>query len=744
MKPLMLPKKKMELLTTALLSCSIAGCGGSGSLDLASGLPITITLTGPNGAPVVTPAPSPTPAPTPAPAPTPVPAPTPAPAPVGSPVTDVRIENTATSEQTNVPVTFGHVFHQGAVLATDSMVGKLSDGTALPLQMDVKAKHADGSVRHAVISAAVPKLAAGQTQVVQLTKSGAASTTPAAVNPAPLVDAGFSAKVNVTIAGQVYSASADALLKSGKYTTWLAGPVANEWLVSAPLTTAAGAAHPHLTARFAIRSFTGLNKARVDVIIENNWAYEPAPQNVTYDTEVLVGGQPVYTKAALTHYHHARWRKTFWWGAAPQTHVKHNSAYLIASKAVPNYDPSLTISPATLTAMKTAWTGAKIEPMGPGAAEPAMGATGGRGDIGLMPAWAVNYLLSMDKNARDVTLGTADLAGTWSAHYRDKVTDRPVSLVDYPYMTILGNPGDAYNPVAKRSEAFPVCGGTCTNPNQSDTSHQPAFAYFPYLVTGDHYYLEELQFWAMWNMFNLTPAYRDYGKGVVKPDQVRGQAWSLRTLGEAAYITPDSDPLKKQFDDFLSNNLDWYNTTYSSNTSANGLGVITNGYALVYNSNLGLAPWQDDFFTSAIGRVAELGFAKATPLLAWKAKFPVSRMADPGFCWISGAAYSMKVRDATTGPLYATIGQVYQSSFPSTLTSLACASAEMATNLGLKVGEMVGYASSTAGYPANMQPALAYSVNSGIANGAKAWQVFMGRSVKPDYSTSPQFAIVPR
>ena len=45
------------------------------------------------------------------------------------------------------------------MLATNSLVGQLPDGTTLPLQMDVKATHPDGSVRHAVLSAVLPTLA---------------------------------------------------------------------------------------------------------------------------------------------------------------------------------------------------------------------------------------------------------------------------------------------------------------------------------------------------------------------------------------------------------------------------------------------------------------------------------------------------------------------------------------------------------------------------------------------------------
>lgn len=661
-------------------------------------------------------------------------------------LTDVRFENTSPAAQANVPVTFGQVFAVGALRPNEALAGRLDDGTTLPLQADVKALHPDGSVRHAIISAVLPGLAAGEVRTVALAKSGAAPAA-SAITPEDMMINGFSASVHATINGVRYSAHADDLIKLFKPATWLAGPVANEWHVSAPLTSAAGAEHPHLTARFAIRWYETVKKARVDVTVENNWAYEPAPQNIAYDAEVLVAARQVYAKPALNHLHHARWRKVFWWGGdAPAVHVKHNTAYLIGSRALPNYDQGIKISETTLAALKTKWTGAITEPMAVGLAAPYMPTTGGREDIGLLPGWAASYLLSMDKRAREVTIGTADLAGSWSSHYRDKNTDRPVSLIDYPYMTILGRPTDTLNPATKKYEAFPACATAtaCTTPNKHDSSHQPAFAYLPYLVTGDYYYLEELQFWAMWNVFSHNPGYRQNVKGLLQGDQVRGQAWSLRTLAEAAYITPDNDRLKGHFNQIVANNLDWYNQTYTNNPAANALGVIVNGYAIVYTSNTGLAPWQDDFFTAAVGRTAELGFTQAQPLLAWKAKFPVARMTGAGACWIDGSIYSMKVRDSATSPIYATIAQAYKASHTDIFNTLACASPEMATALKLKVGEMTNYSSYVAGAPSNMQPALAYSADALGAAGQAAWTVFMNRSVKPNYAIGPQFAIVPR
>ena len=677
-------------------------------------------------------------------------------------ITNVRFESTATatgssalnpangSAQLNVPVTFGQPFALGHVKSTQKITAKLADGSVVPLQVDVKARHPDGSVRHAIVSVVLGKLAADQTQTMTLStaSAGSAVAAPAAVTPAALLDSGFTASVNVDLAGQRYSAAADTLLRAGNYKTWLSGPLVNEWHVSAPLKTAQGTSHPHLSARFAIRAISGTNQARVDVTVENNWVYEPAPQNFVYDTQVLVGGLPVFSKTALTHYHHARWRKVFWSGTRPDVNVKHNVAYLIGTRALPNFDQSIFFPETQLAGWKAGWTGAKTEPMGTGQAIPAMPTTGGRDDIGLLPAWAATYLLSQDRRVKDVTLGTADLAGSYSAHYRDRNTDRPVSLFDFPYMTILGQRTDTVNPATKSQEAFPLCAsaGACATPNDHDASHQPAFAYLPYLVTGDYYYLEELQFWATWNSFVNNPGYRNYIKALVQSDQVRGQAWALRTMGEAAYITPDDDRLKAHFTSYVNHNLDWFTNNYLLAGSAlgNNLGVLTNGYAIVYENGTGLAPWQDDFFTSAIGHLAELGFSKAAPLLAWKAKFPIGRMVGSGACWIDGAMYSMKVRNTAATALYGTIGEAFAASTPTTIAATACGSGAMAAALSLQVGEMTGYSSYVTGYPSNMQPALAFAADAGGLAGANAWGVFMARSVKPNYALGPQFAIVPR
>ena len=654
-------------------------------------------------------------------------------------ITGVVVESSAREDQANLPLTFGQVFAPGDLPRGAGLAARLADGSLLPLQLDVKASHPDGSVRHAVISLVLPRLRAGKDVGLALVKAQKKAQDAGKPGSAP------DTVVSVVIDGERYTASSAALLKEQKPQVWLQGPVVTELQVAAPLKNAKGIEHPHLAARFAIRWYPGARNARVDVVVENDWAWEPDPHNLTYDVTITAGGKTVVEKRGLEHVHHARWRTLAWIDEAPALHLRHDSAYLIDSRALPNYDRSLVMRDSMLAALDARWKGPAIEPMGVGLAQPAMGGPGGRIDIGLLPGWGAAYLLSMDPRAKKVTLGTADLAGSWPMHYRDKRTGLPVSLVDYPYMTLLGRPTDTRNPKTGKQEAFPPCRkDMCKTPNQPDDSHQPAFAYLPYLVTGDHYYLEELHFWTMYNAFASNPGYRQAGQGLLSPVQVRGQAWSLRTLGEAAYITPDNHPFKRAFKTILDNNLAWYNETYTNNPQANKLGVIVNGYALVYKDKTALAPWQDDFFTAAAGHVAELGFKEAEPLLKWKARFPIARMVGEGACWIEGSAYTWTVRAGPKEPYFDTIGEAYAATVGPEVAALPCASAAMTAAMKKKPGDMGGYSDAVAGFPSNMQPALAYAAGVGGDAGRKAWTRFMARSVKPDYSEGAQFAIVPR
>ncbi|SNS81865.1 hypothetical protein SAMN06265795_10738 [Noviherbaspirillum humi] len=693
-------------------------------------------------------------------------------------LTYLAIQNTSATEQRNIPLTLGHPFINGNFYPTDSLFGKFEDGTIVPIQADIKATNANGSVRHAILSVIVPSLSSNQSTRMTILRTDKTVSSNVEMTVGQIASK-VHAEIQITVSGKKYTASLDDAISNGNSITWLKGPIANEWILPVPLKDADGNAHPHLTVRYAVRTYNSADNVRIDTVVENNWAWEPAPQNFTYDAQIFLNGKLEYKKTGLTHFHHARWRHTAWTQDEPRAHIRHNPNYLFETKSIPNYDRSLKISQDVVSYLENQWNSTNKEPMAPGVVTTYMPTTGGRPDIGVLPQWSVIYLLNMDRVTKEITTRTGDLAGSWPIHYRDKSTGYPISIDDYPYITALGREIDTIDPKTGKSQAFPPCGGTCdTAPFNytPDTNHQPSLAYVPYLVTGDYYYLEELQFWADWNIFIGNPGYRDASRGLVIWDQVRGQAWTLRTLSQAAYITPDSHPQKSYYLDKLINNLAWYTATYVDG-NPNNLGIIdgTGKYAfspMVYYTsagpNTGIAPWQDDFFTWVAGYMSELGYEQATYLLKWKARFPVTRMVGAGYCWIDGATYSLVVRDSEASPIYSDIGQSYKTTMReidgSPLVNskgikyldLVCGSQAQAdwrtqrdTDTGTKrnpwyAGEMDGFSDSPMGFPSNMQPALSVAVDNAVTNAEIAWTLFTSRTVKPDYATSPQWAVVPR
>jgi hypothetical protein len=655
------------------------------------------------------------------------------------------IENHGASDK-GVLATFGAVFAPGAVSKGASLQAVSRDGTSIPLQVDAKATNMDGSMRHAVITVDIPHLASGADLPVTLRSVNEHVAPPPSVSLPALPD-DFDTVVTLKTKGKVLSASAKLLLAQSdqKKLLWLSGPLVSEWWVSAPFRDEHGAADPHLSVQFGIRSYGRDKPLRIEADIENDWSYVPAPRTEFYDAQVRAGGKTVFSKSGMIQPSHTRWRFGFWWHEPVATYVRQNLNYLKKTHVIPNYDPSVTVSEDALHKLVEQFDTADEAPMAAGILEKYMPTTGGRPDIGPLPNWQAIYLLTMDPTAYRITLETADLGASFPVHYRNERTRRPITLEDYPNFSTHSNL------VGKGAGQLPLPdAGGYDDPLVPDASHEPALDFVPYLITGDRFYLEELQFWSQWNLSGTDPVYRGFKQGLVKWDQVRGQAWSLRTLAQAEYITPDNDPMKDVLRRELKANVNWYENTYSKNSSANSLHFIPQTDAL-YDGGLAMAPWQDDYFTWSVGYVQSLGDADALQLLRWKAVFSVGRMIAPGFCWIMAPAYTLRIKQSPSSPIYGSFAEVYGASAAAQAKGtggargLECASSEMAHAFGLsQAGEMVNEATSPDGYAAYLQPALAASVDAGAPGAAKAWAVFQARPVKPNFETDPTWAIVPR
>ena len=677
-----------------------------------------------------------------------------------------HVKSTSDNYQFDVPVSLGQVFKAGDVPKNRTISARLDNGSEIPIQLDKKAVHSDGSLRHGILSLSMPQMSAEETKRVQLFSAPEKSETSPTITLQDVLSTDFDAFISIALEGQLYEASAKDFLKKNTdqtKTKWLNGSIAAEWHVSAPMKDISGKEHPHLVSRFYVRAYRlpdsqTIDHIRVTVVIENNWSYVPDPRNLTYDVNISVGGQ-IYEKNDLTHYNHARWKKVFWWNRnqipdqQPSVHISHDVRYLMATKAIPNYAPDAigTISESALESMEKKWnslTGFSMyyyEPMSPGFADPRRMYKDGAGwpDFGQLPTWTLQYLLSMDERAKRVTLGTGDMGGSFPLHYRDKATNLPFSIADHPMASTMHHTkcydyhtGIIHRPAeCKSGNCWPYCVG---EGRKAGLGSMPSMAYVPYMVTGDFYYLEELQFWASYTMLKRNYAYRKYEKGIIDGGSFT-RAWSIRTIGRAAYITPDDHPLKQFYNDRVLDNIDYYIRKYVIGQS-NSIGYIEDMY-----SDPTISPGGDDNFTYTINHLWELGFEDAQPLLEWKARFAVNRMGDQEYCKVFASPWRIKMGEmlSSRATYYKTINEVFENTLISRygsikaneLLSLQCNSNEMARALGIKQGEILGYTDPIS-YLAYLQVALAAAVDAGIPGAEEAFQAYMSRTNKINYISS--------
>ncbi len=654
-------------------------------------------------------------------------------------IAQVILESEGTSIQSNVPVTFGHVFRRGEVPAGTGLEARFAGGGAIPIQVDRKATHVDGSLRHAVITLQAPTLNASESRAVVL---GTASLNSSASAPtiAQALAAGVDAVVSLNVGGTVYSASAATMLQGGQVRQWLSGPLVSEWIVGGPVRTAGGTAHPHLTAYFHVRYYA-VGRARIDVVVENGWTFVSGPNRFTYDATITVPGAGVaYSRSAIPHHTHARWHRIVWWGGESRVYPRLDTEYLQSTKAVPNYK-DLTPTASRLNSMISG-----VEPMGIGNLRTYWGGGGAHPQIGPLPEWTALYLISGDRRAWRAMLANSDALGAFSLHYRNENTGYMPAISDYPTLNItLGT-------------LLPSASGR--SPHDHDRAHQPSTSYVPYLVTGDYFHLEELQYLANYNLIFAAPNKRNSAAGEFVRDQdyeVRGHAWGLRTLAHAAYATPDDHPLKAYFSDRVVNNLRYLEQAYVNNQNyvARHLGLVPDTeYGKTQGPWSRVSYWMQAFLGWTLGHLVELDFP-AEAAAEWKAIWTAGIMG-PDHCFQIAPVNREHVFDPANQSRPVNSFAALWARHPAAQAGAVCNTQGMANWLtsnppeysrpsgrSFRVGEIV-YAIFTDSYYANLQPALAAAVDLGVA-GPEAWQKWtVVNTTIPDYHNDPTWAIEPR
>ncbi|MBU8536745.1 carbohydrate-binding domain-containing protein [Falsiroseomonas tokyonensis] len=571
---------------------------------------------------------------------------------------DLVFQNAGAGRLGDGIATFGQVFQRGEVPAGATVTAR--DGaTSLAVQMDVKTRYEDGSVKMAVLSVARPALAAGESLSLVL-GTAAAGPAPAALDMAQGL-AGHSFTVDVAIDGGARQtvdvlAALRTALQDGSASFWQQGPLSTQARVGIDLP----GSHRMV---FDVTVFKGGGFA-VEAQFNNDQAMQASGGRATANITVRMDGK-IALQETVTQSQYQNWHESFASNAkdggqgigSPQSgwlNIQHDIAHLQETGAVANYDLGIAVDPKLLAGYAQAMQAPGWDdPLGTRGVATYMPGTGGRADIGFTTMPNTVWLMTQDARAAAYALGQAETASVIPWHFWDSANDRWLDTNAYPNLWLdgrggVGRPGDASS--GGLTQQIDSLSGWST-----DAAHQPDLSYVPYLMTGARWMLDNLQAQAAWNILGQWPAVRGGAEdNVVDSNQVRGAAWSLRQIDKAAVASPDGSVEKAFFQEASDANYAWLVSMIPEWTAKQG---EAHGWVPgAYGTAGALPPWQQDYFASTVIAAARNGNADAKTFLEWQSNFLVGRFTaeDEGFEMRDGAAYLIAIGDAGTGRIYNT------------------------------------------------------------------------------------------
>ena len=744
----------------------------------------------------------------------------------------INVKNTSGTQQPGRPFTIFRVFVQGEIANNPH---PSVSGTPLTVwQSNVQTRWPDGSVQQALISFPLD-LAKGRTLTVDFINDANAchlgnqaacdGATPNQSQILGFNSGSWGASIETANGDSTQAASALTMVQNGDWRFWIKGPVANiiiaedrspalkydfgwhcasgcaptdarwgtKFFDYAQSSWSVDATNRSLHPIFVLTQYQGWPGVKVEYILENDWITTVQDQNYNL---TLKSGQTLtmvqFSRNGLVQIARSRWRKTFWDGQAPgAVNIDYNLAYLIASRAIANYDTSKVVSPSAIGQEIRQWNAsdqADIASVGPtysGTVYKAFPSTGGRSDIGLVPQWGVLYLFSMNPTLYQEVIGDAEAMGYAPNHYREAAANR--FFDDLHAASAFGRtvsadarPGfmsrDILDPgLAHAGDRAAIVGSISNNHwDTGDIAHQPDPMYLAYLLTGDWYLLEEIYFWAAYDLTAATPGtcvwcrHDDWAFINDSLGNTRGTAWTMRNLAHAAWVAPDGTPEKTYFLQKLNYNIavregimNITNGNFQGNPRwtwgrnmvalqrpdplwwvAHNLGAPNNPNNPVVDPTKACfveAPWQQNYVDISWGHIEELGFSTIRPLRQTAAKNLLHMILDPSYApkdllanyWLGTRGYAP---DCANAPPLASWTDVINTLKPS---ELAAAQTRWSR----------GASDATGGYPTIALGASSFlvGITDGTASGIDAW-CYMKRHVSNQFalSNNPMWAFVPR
>jgi hypothetical protein len=499
----------------------------------------------------------------------------------------LRVRLPAGSE-TNYPLQFGRPFVAGEIAETPTV---FVDGVQVTAQVDVKTRHADGSVRFAVVSLVLPTLDTTE-RVIAFGNAPAPTVTPTTI-ASMLADFDFDATIEVesegaSLAGAPVSARAmlSALTDSALAAETSAGGTQSRYWTQGPIcTTVLLCDHANkaydigtnatkaMRPMFHVQFWPTIRRFHVRHILEVADVTKLKDEiGLTVRFKTGRSAPATRLEQAAVNFYLGTWQSRAYWGGndLPLAHVRHDVAYLAQTRTVPNYDPSITMNEAALGSYATDWAARSKALQTTGYWTKAMAATGGRPDIGLMPKWDVVALYAGAAHMHAIGLAHAELAGSWAFYFREgdatKTTfdavsgqGRVVSKLSRPTAFLYDGNGQIKSGSA--TDKFVIDGSFKASGDgwAHDHAHTPGMFWWQYLSTGQAFWQEKLLQLAAWSQFVVNPGlgYSTIANGesntslILNGVQVRGWGWQFRNRARAWWVSMEGSAEQKLFDKSL-------------------------------------------------------------------------------------------------------------------------------------------------------------------------------------------------
>ncbi|KAL9647726.1 hypothetical protein ABK040_015214 [Willaertia magna] len=569
----------------------------------------------------------------------------------------VTIQDVSGNGINNYPLQIGRAFIKGEVKTAP---GVSFNGTILPSQSHVTIRYDDGSVRFATVSTVLPRLSRNEQGILTFFPYSSMPPKDESCSINELINQFPNLDIKITLNGNATTSfvSAKEMINKGYYQWVTQGSVRCELLVADHLTRGAdfGLNGPKsFRPIFHFSFWRTIKTVRVRSVLENSNL--DTLQDVAYNVTISHGvtnPTVLYSQNNINHIFGTRWTKVFWFGdniPELKVNINHNVTYLAMTNMFPNYLANLTLTEAQRTTYYNNWLAKPKGIFEPGIWQKYQPTTGMRDDIGPMPAWKSSWLVMGDWRFREISLTSADLAGAWSAQFREvdpalkfdremnvSAVGRPISVNAHPKLWFPDNNG--FYAGALKVPRLPRADW------HFDAAHQPDPFSVAYMLTGDFYYLEGLQLWAALSATRMPSGQHGRGKdgyaGIT--DQVRGNAWTIRSRGYAAILSPDGTPEKRYFMQIMDDALAYWEGQRGVTEGSIYLKHPNRLWAEA-NTKFDWSPlrfwgietntkrasiWQEAFLLTTFGMLRDMGF-HVEPILKEYSKLLTTQINVPGY-----------------------------------------------------------------------------------------------------------------